>query len=102
MPTSKTRIEPFTQVIKNIDGTESEDINAFIQLVKEKLPELDLDQQSKTDVEAEIHTIEAQLKSSKPKKQIITTCLQALRDILVGVNSSAASRILLEGISSFI
>lgn len=91
-----------TQVINNIDSTESEDIKEFIQLVKEKLPELELDQQSKKDVEAEIHTIEAQLKSSKPKKTIINTCLQALRDILVGVASSAASRLLLEGISSFI
>lgn len=91
-----------TQVINNIDSTESEDIKEFIQLVKEKLPELELDQQSKKDVEAEIYTIEVQLKSSKPKKTIINTCLQALRDILVGVASSAASRLLLEGISSFI
>lgn len=78
------------------------EIREFIQLVREKLPELDLNEQAKIDVIAEIDTIEAQLRASKPKKTVITVCLHALKDLLFQVAASVVGKLLMDKLSTLV
>lgn len=60
----------------------------FINLLRGKLPELNLKPEDKKEVEADIETIEAQLSSPKPKSVIIKECLGTIRNILEGITGS--------------
>lgn len=78
-----------TQVV-TICEERLEELKEIIQLLKDSVDQLGLSLLQKSDLQAEIHTIEAQMLSSKPKNKIITECLKSIRSIL----ESAAGSIL--------
>jgi hypothetical protein len=74
-------------------GTFSADmttIRDFVQAYKSKLSEIGLSTTDRQDAEAEIATVEAQLRSSKPKMAILKASVDVLTGFLANVASSAA------------
>lgn len=66
-----------------------EELKEVIQSLKESIDQLGIDQQQKSELQADIQTIEAQRSSSKPKAAIITECLGSIKRILEGAAGSA-------------
>lgn len=71
-------------------------ITAFIQRLKEELHSLKLESPDKDEVEAEVTTIEAQIKSPKPKNNVLKESLSSIRRILEGAGGSVAGQLLIE------
>jgi hypothetical protein len=65
-----------------------EDIQAFLKELKEKYKELQLSEELKKELEADITTIENQTNSPKPKSIIINESLKSIRNILEGASGS--------------
>lgn len=59
-----------------------EDITAIIELFRERLATVNVDSQTKTSILSELETLETQLKSSKPKRQLINTAIKNLKGAL--------------------
>jgi len=60
------------------------DILQFIEELKSIIPELNIDSETRKELEAEILTVEAQSRSSRPKKTIIFESLHSIRNMNVG------------------
>jgi hypothetical protein len=71
-----------------------EQIAEFIKKFKEALPALGLTEDQKGEAKAELQTVEAQLKSPKPKSSIIHEGLKSLRTILEGAGGAVAAQLL--------
>jgi hypothetical protein len=83
-----------TQVV-TVGESRHEELKEVIQSLKKSIEQLGLSPQQKSDLQAEIQTIDAQMSSSKPKATIITECLGTIRRILEGaVSSTIASGLL--------
>ena len=80
---------------QTVTTNDTEAIRALVSSFREKLSELPLDQADKSDAEAELQTLEAQLQSSKPKTAIVRESLKTLRNLLEGVASNALAAVLL-------
>lgn len=65
-----------------------ENLSGFITLLREKLPELKVQEEDKSELEADIATVELQLSSSRPKSNIIKECLSSIKRVLEGVTES--------------
>jgi hypothetical protein len=59
-----------------------EEVKEIIKSLQESIEQLGLLAQQKSDLQAEVETIKAQLSSSKPKNAIITECFKSVRNIL--------------------
>jgi hypothetical protein len=70
------------------------EIKELIKLLKES-DQSELSPQQKSDLHAEIQTIEAQISSSKPKNTVITECLISLRNILESAAGSTLASVFL-------
>jgi len=57
-------------------------LSEFIELLKSKLHELEISGDDKSEIEADVSTIEAQIKSSRPKAGIVKECLLSIKRIL--------------------
>lgn len=66
-------------------------IEALLTSLKQNLIEIGLKDEASTDAEAEIQTIEAQLRSSKPKSAILRESFKTLRNLIEGVASNAVA-----------
>lgn len=86
-----------TQVI-TFSEEKSEELREVIKALKESIDQLNLEMQQKSDLQAEIQTIEAQMCSSNPKPSIITECLSSIRRILEGAAGSIIASNLLSKI----
>ncbi len=64
------------------------EIEQFIKLLKERQEELGLERRTETDLNADISTIEAQLKSSRPKTNILKESISSIKSILEGTAGS--------------
>jgi len=64
-------------------------IRALVTQFKERLSDLPLNAGDKAEAQAELHTIEAQLGSTKPKLSILKESLKTLRSLIEGVASNA-------------
>jgi len=82
----------------NYSSNDLEVINKFIADLKGQLPELKLDAETQAEVEADVETIKAQVKSPCPKHVIIRESLLSLRRILEGVAGSAIAALLVQQI----
>jgi hypothetical protein len=89
---------PEATQVGTINEDRYEELKKVIQSLKESIDKLDLDWQHKSDIQAEIQTIEAQMSSSKPKVTIITECLGSIRRILEGATGSMLASSLLSKI----
>jgi len=86
-----------TQVV-TIDESGYDELKEVIKSLKESIDQLNIDQQQKSELQADIQTIEAQMSSPKPKAAIITDCLDSIKRILEGVAGSALASGLLSKI----
>lgn len=78
-----------------VSSPEIELIKSVIEKLKANLPDIPLSPDLKNEADAEIQTIEAQLKSSKPKINIIRESFQTLRNLIEGVAGNALAAELL-------
>ena len=74
------------------------ELKEVIESLKESIDQLGIAQQQKSELQADIQTIEAQMSSPKPKTAIITACLGSIKRILEGVADSALASDLLSKI----
>ena len=63
-------------------------LKEFISELKKELPKLQLKQDTSTEIVAEIETIEAQMKSTRPKESILKESLITIKRILEGMAGS--------------
>lgn len=63
----------------------AKNLTEFINLLKDKLPELQFQENDKSELQADLSTIEAQLLSTRPKISIIKESLTSIKHILEGV-----------------
>ena len=70
-----------TQSVENI-LKKGEDLKTFLDLLKTKLPELEVSPEDKSEIQSDMLTVEAQLNSSRPKGIIITESLNSIKRIL--------------------
>ncbi len=75
---------PSATQVNTIGEDRYEEVKKIIQSLKESIDQLGLVAQQKSDLQAEIQTIEAQMSCSKPKGTLITECLGSIRRILEG------------------
>lgn len=72
----------------------TESIQEFVSLLKSKLDEVAFSGDDKAEIEAEVTTIESQVKSPKPKFRIIKESLGTVRRILEGASGSVVAELL--------
>ncbi len=85
----------------DLSTVELQSIARFIGEFKNKLPELQLEKDAKQEADAEISTLEAQLRSPKPKSNIIRECLATIKVILENVASQVLATALLGQLPKF-
>jgi hypothetical protein len=71
-------------------------IRSFLEMVRQRLGSLDLRDDQRREVEAEIRTVESQLESPQPKTSIIREALESVRRILESAGGSAVAQLLIE------
>ena len=76
--------------------TNQKQLLEFIELLKDKLPDLEISDDDKPEIEADIATIEAQMKSSRPKDGIIKESLSSIKRILEGASGAVIANELLK------
>jgi hypothetical protein len=84
--------------VLNYSSNDIEAITKFIADLKGQLPELKLDADTQAEVEADVETIETQVKSPRPKHVIIREGLLSLRRILEGAAGSVIAALLVQQI----
>jgi mRNA-degrading endonuclease YafQ of YafQ-DinJ toxin-antitoxin module len=77
----------YAKQIVNINRSQHQDLNEILELLKGVLNESGLKQQNKTELNAEVQTIVAQVHSPKPKIMIIRESLSSAKAILEGVST---------------
>jgi len=77
-------------------------VHAFVDLFKQNLGSLDLPDEPRQETEAELHTLESQIHSPKPKSSIIREGLSSLRRILEGAGGGAVAQLLLRELAKLI
>jgi len=82
-----------TQLFKEFSTT---NINNFVSSLKEKINDIEINEDVSRELNAEISTIEIQQASPKPKNNIIKEGLSSIRTILEGATGSVAGQLLLE------
>lgn len=80
-------------------GTDFEAIHKLISDLKSQLSELKLNAETQAEVESDIATIEAQIKSPRPKSTIIKESLLSLRTILESAAGSVIAALLMQQIA---
>ena len=75
--------------------TNSVEMDEFIKLIKEQLPELALANDDESEIKSDIATLESQVVSSRPKSGIIKESLLSVKRILEGVTGSVVAQQLL-------
>jgi len=71
-------------------------IRSVLDMARRTLGSLDLRDDQRREVEAEIRTVESQLESPKPKTSIIREGLESLRRILEGAGGGATGQLLIK------
>jgi len=83
-----------------IEQSKIPEIQGILQKISDSLEQLELQEPQKADLKTEIETITAQLKSSTPKKSIISECFGTITSILDNAASSALAAELIQALSS--
>jgi len=63
-------------------AADSETMKRFVDLLKSELPGLPLDNDDKGEIQGDVGTIEAQIASSRPKRDIIGMCYTGIKALL--------------------
>jgi len=83
------------------EGHNTNELIKFMEELKEKISQLNLDSKNTQEINAEIATIEAQSKSSRPKNNIIKESLRTIRNIIEGATGSVIATELLAKLAVF-
>lgn len=75
-----------------------EKLEVVLKLIEARLNELELSSQQKSDIDAHVETIRAQMGVSKPKISVIRECLTSIRHTLEGMAGSILASELLQQI----
>jgi hypothetical protein len=86
-------------VTTNIGDGDLTALRAFVDLARSSIERLGLLPNSFEEFDSELVTIEAQLKSPKPKKPTLSLALQSIKTILAQATTSAAAAGLLEAVN---
>lgn len=89
-----------TQSLTVISQSNLEQLQELLQSLRGSIAQLDLDESQQAELEADIRTLEAQVTSPKPKKEVIRPGLQSIKRILEGTAAGAASSGLLKAIET--
>ena len=87
-----------TQMV-TIGEDKCEELKELLRSLKESIDKLGLAAQAKSDLQADIQTIEVQMSSSKPKLTIITECVGSIRNILERAAGNVLASLLLNKIN---
>lgn len=77
-----------------------DEVEQLLQSLRDSIDDLGLADQDKTDLQAEIQTIEAQTAKSKPSRTIITESLTSIKGILEKVAAVVLAQALLQRIAN--
>lgn len=77
---------------QSIELKTKNDIQEFIELLKDKLPDLCLETEDMAEIEADISTVQSQVSSSRPKKAILRECLNSIQRLLEGAAGSVVAQ----------
>jgi hypothetical protein len=89
-----------TQSLTIVNQGDLQQLEDLVQSLRGSIDSLGLDEDQQAELEADIQTLEAQLASPKPKKEVISPGLQSVRRILEGAASQATASGLLEAIQT--
>ncbi len=84
----------------NISISSIPQINDFLDQLKKELPNVSIEPDDKEEIESDIQTIELQLKTKRPKSEIIKTCFGSIQRILEGTGGSLIAHQLLQSLPS--
>ncbi len=90
-----------TQVLQ-VDDTRTDEILEVVDQVKSALDRLGLRPANRTDLEAEIGTVESQMKSSRPKVPVLRESLASMRAILESAGGGALATGLVKMIATIL
>jgi hypothetical protein len=93
---------PGVEQVITINEHKYEELQKVMQSLRGFIDNLGLSLQQKSDLKAEIQTIEGQMTSSKPKSLVMTQCLDSIRNILEGAAGNVLASVLLSKIGSLI
>ncbi len=85
-----------SQQTQEIYNFSSESISSFISELKENISNIELKEETKKELNAEISTVEIQIASPKPKNGIIKESLVSIRNILEGAGGGAIAQLLIQ------
>ena len=85
--------------IKKSDEPLLEKLKELTESIQQVIEQLKLNKEDKTELEADIQTIDAQLSSSKPKKGILKECISSIRRIFEGVTVQVITSQILDKIA---
>lgn len=74
-----------------VDRSQVNDLEGFVKLCREKLPEINLSDDDQSEIESDLSTLESQMSSSRPKQGIIKESLGSIKRILEGATGSIAA-----------
>lgn len=77
---------------QSIDINNKNDIHDFIEMLKTKIPELNLNEDDKLEIEADMASVQSQLMSSRPKKNILNECIRSIQRALEGAAGSVVAQ----------
>lgn len=80
-----------TQSLTVVSQSDIEGLEAFINSLKQSVDQLELDEDQRAELEADIQTIEAQIASPKPKQEVLRPGLESIGRILEGSASAAVA-----------
>ena len=91
-----------TSQVLTYNNNDIEAMRKFIADLKNQLPELKLNTEAQAEVEADLITLESQVKSPRPKSTVIKECLLSIRTILEGIAGNVIAAMLMQQISTLL
>ncbi len=77
-------------------------INEYLEKLKKELPKITLEPDDQSEIDADIQTIDTQIKSSRPKSLVVKSSLESIKRILEGAGGSIIAQQLLQNLPSLI
>ena len=77
-----------------------DELRALVGALAKSIEQLGLSAEKQRELQAELDTIQAQLRSSAPKKSIVTECLRSMRNILEGAAGSVLASSLVSQVTA--
>lgn len=78
------------------------DVKEFMEMLKEKMDDIPLDQEEKDDIILESSRVDKQLTREKPKVGIIHNSLRVIESILMGVAANAVTPTILDSLAALL